>query len=106
MSFSTLEKTTDIDVGDLQPGLANRLAENSITCDNVEAAESLVAEYEQEVLNKKQTEDERDRTRDEAQSDDSKSSGQSASATASAASSEETQNDDASHSTSGSGDAA
>ena len=106
MSFSTLEKTTDIDVGDLQPGLANRLAENSITCDNVEAAESLVAEYEQEVLNKKQTEDERDRTRDEAQSDDSKSSGQSASATASAASSEKTQNDDASPSTSGSGDAA
>ena len=106
MSFSTLEKTTDIDVDDLQPGLANRLAENSITCDNVEAAESLVAEYEQEVLNKKQTEDERDRTRDEAQSDDSKASGQSASATASAASSEETQNDDASPRTSGSGDAA
>ena len=106
MSFSTLEKTTDIDVDDLQPGLANRLAENSITCDNVEAAESLVAEYEQEVLNKKQTEDERDRTRDEAQSDDSKASGQSASATASAASSEKTQNDDASPSTSGSGDAA
>ena len=106
MSFSTLEKTTDINVDDLQPGLANRLAENSITCDNVEAAESLVAEYEQEVLNKKQTEDERDRTRDEAQSDDSKASGQSASATASAASSEETQNDGASPSTSGSGDAA
>ena len=106
MSFSTLEKTTDIDVDDLQPGLANRLAENSITCDNVEAAESLVAEYEQEVLNKKQTEDERDRTRDEAQSDDSKSSGQSASATASTASSEKTQNDDTSPSTSGSGDAA
>ena len=106
MSFSTLEKTTDIDVDDLQPGLANRLAENSITCDNVEAAESLVAEYEQEALNKKQTEDERDRTRDEAQSDDSKSSGQSAPATASTASSEKTQNDDASPSASGSGDAA
>ena len=106
MSFSTLEKTTDINVDDLQPGLANRLKENSITCDNVKAAESLVAEYEQEALNKKQTEDERDRTRDEAQSDDSKASGQSASATASAASSEKTQNDDTSPSTSGSGDAA
>ena len=106
MSFSTLEKTTDINVDDLQPGLANRLTENSITCDNVEAAESLVAEYEQEVLNKKQTEDERDRTHDEAQSDDSKASGQSASATASTASSEKTQNDDTSPSTSGSGDAA
>ena len=106
MSFSTLEKTTDINVDDLQPGLANRLEENSITCDNVEAAESLVAEYEQEVLNKKQTENERDHTRDEAQSDDSKASGQSASATTSAASSEKTQNDDASPSTSGSGDAA
>ena len=43
MSFSTLEKTTDINVDDLQPGLANRLKENSITCDNVEAAESLGA---------------------------------------------------------------
>ena len=106
MSFSTLEKTTDINVDDLQPGLANRLKENSITCDNVKAAESLVAEYEQEALNKKQTEDERDRTRDEAQSDDSKASGQSASATTSAAASEKTQNDDASPSTSGSGDAA
>ena len=106
MSFSTLEKTTDIDVDDLQPGLANRLAENSITCDNVEAAESLVAEYEQEVLNKKQTEDERDRTRDDAQSDDSKALGQSASATASVSSGEKTQDGDASSSASGSGDAA
>ena len=106
LSFSTLEKTTDIDVNDLQPGLANRLAENSITCDNVEAAESLVAEYEQEVLAKKQTEEKREQSREEAQSDNSKTQGQTSSTTADATSSGKTQEDGETHASSGSGDAA
>ena len=59
MSFSTLEETTDIDVDDLQPGLANRLREDAITVDNLDAAKSLVAEYEQEVAAKKATEDQK-----------------------------------------------
>lgn len=48
LSFSHLEKTTDVSVDDLQPGTANRL-ENGIRVDNVEAAEALVKEYETEA---------------------------------------------------------
>ena len=59
ISFSTLEDVTDIELDDLQPGLANRLREGSITADNLEAAESLVAEYEQEVAAKKAMEDQK-----------------------------------------------
>ena len=59
ISFSTLEETTDIDVDDLQPGLANRLRDGSITADNLDAAKSLVAEYEQEVSTKKAAEEQK-----------------------------------------------
>lgn len=59
ISFSTLEETTDIDLDDLQPGLANRLRDGSITADNLDAAKSLVAEYEQEVSTKKAAEDQK-----------------------------------------------
>ncbi len=48
MSFSSLERTTDVAVDDLQPGVANRL-EAGIRVDDLAAAEALVAEYEAEV---------------------------------------------------------
>lgn len=48
LSFSTLERTTDVSVGDLQPGVANRL-EDGIRVDDLAAAEALVEGYEEEV---------------------------------------------------------
>ncbi|WP_165044009.1 Stp1/IreP family PP2C-type Ser/Thr phosphatase [Adlercreutzia sp. ZJ138] len=48
MSFSNLERTTDVSVSDLQPGVANRL-EEGIRVDSVEAAEQLVSEYERDI---------------------------------------------------------
>lgn len=48
LSFSQLERTTDVSVDDLQPGVANRLNEG-IRVDTVEAAEELVKEYEDEL---------------------------------------------------------
>lgn len=48
LSFSQLERTTDVPVDDLQPGVANRLNEG-IRVDDVEAAEALVKEYEDEL---------------------------------------------------------
>lgn len=49
MTFSQLETKTDIQVNDLQPGLANRLHEGAITTDNMEAAEALVESYRQDI---------------------------------------------------------
>lgn len=48
LSFSHLERTTDVTVADLQPGVANRLNEG-IRVDNMEAADALVKEYEDEI---------------------------------------------------------
>ena len=47
LSFSHLERTTDVTVADLQPGVANRLNEG-IRVDDMEAADALVKEYEDE----------------------------------------------------------
>lgn len=51
LSFSHLEKTTDVDVDQLQPGVANRLNEG-IRVDDMDAAEALVKEYEEEIAQK------------------------------------------------------
>lgn len=48
LSFSHLERTTDVTVADLQPGVANRLNEG-IRVDDMEAADALVKEYEGEI---------------------------------------------------------
>lgn len=56
MSFSNLERTTDVSVDDLQPGVANRL-EAGIRVDDLAAAEALVAEYEAEAAARQQPDD-------------------------------------------------
>ena len=48
LSFSHLERTTDVTVAALQPGVANRLNEG-IRVDDMEAADALVKEYEDEI---------------------------------------------------------
>ena len=48
LSVSHLERTTDVTVADLQPGVANRLNEG-IRVDDMEAADALVKEYEDEI---------------------------------------------------------
>ena len=48
LSFSHLERTTDVTVADLQAGVANRLNEG-IRVDDMEAADALVKEYEDEI---------------------------------------------------------
>lgn len=48
LSFSHLERTTDVTVADLQPGVANRLNEGIRVAD-MEAADALVKEYEDEI---------------------------------------------------------
>ncbi len=54
LTFSQFEKGTDIEVADLQPGVANRLAEG-IRVDDVAAADALIEEYQQEVERTSQT---------------------------------------------------
>ncbi len=88
ISFSTLEETTDIDLDDLQPGLANRLRDGSITADNLDAAKSLVAEYEQEVSTKKAAEDQKAEAAKEKQDAASASSSKGSTGSASASGSE------------------
>lgn len=57
LSFSQLERTTDVSVDDLQPGVANRLNEG-IRVDTVEVAEELVKEYEDELSERASKDDE------------------------------------------------
>ena len=54
LSFSHLERTTDVTVADLQPGVANRLNEG-IRVDDMEAADALVKEYEDEIAARSKT---------------------------------------------------
>lgn len=55
-SFSTLARTTDISVDDLQPGTANRLREEGIRTEGLAGADSLIKQYETEIAEKKQAE--------------------------------------------------
>ena len=63
MSFSSLERTTDVSADDLQPGVANRL-EAGIRVDDLAAAEALVAEYEAEAAARQQPDDATDGAQD------------------------------------------
>ena len=51
-SFNHLDRVTDVALDDLQPGTANRLREEGIKVDSLEAANSLVAEYEKEIADR------------------------------------------------------
>lgn len=52
IEFAQLEEVTDVNVADLQPGTAQRLSEEGIRCDSVEAARSLVQEYKEDIAKK------------------------------------------------------
>jgi protein phosphatase len=47
--LSTLDHTTDVEVDKLQPGTANRLKAGAIRVDDMDAANNLVEQYEQEI---------------------------------------------------------
>ena len=49
MSFFELDHVTDVDVNALQPGLANRLRNEGVSADNIEAANNLVEAYREEI---------------------------------------------------------
>lgn len=55
-TFSTLDRTTDIAVDDLQPGTANRLREEGIRVDGIDEANNLIKLYEAEITDKQQAE--------------------------------------------------
>ena len=55
-SAHKLIRTTDVAVDELQPGTANRLREEGIKVDNLDAAEALVQTYEQEIADRKAAE--------------------------------------------------
>ena len=65
-SFNHLDRVTDVALDDLQPGTANRLREEGIKVDSLEAANSLVAEYEKEIADRKAAEEEAARAAAEA----------------------------------------
>ncbi len=56
LSFSHLERTTDVSTDQLQPGTANRL-ETGIRVDSVEAADALVKEYQNEAAERQKAEE-------------------------------------------------
>ena len=64
-SFNHLDRVTDVALDDLQPGTANRLREEGIKVDSLEAANSLVAEYEKEIADRKAAEEEAARQAEE-----------------------------------------
>ena len=66
LSFNHLDRVTDVALDDLQPGTANRLREEGIKVDSLEAANSLVAEYEKEIADRKAAEEEAARAAAEA----------------------------------------
>lgn len=49
LSFSSLEEVTDVYVDALQPGLANRLVNGTVSAGSVEDAQALVKSYEMEI---------------------------------------------------------
>lgn len=49
VELSHLERVTDINTADLQPGVAKRLQEGAVTADNLDAANKLVEEYRAEI---------------------------------------------------------
>ena len=53
ISLSHLAYETNIDVGDLQPGVSNRLQEGPIRVDSMQAAEDLIASYERDAAESK-----------------------------------------------------
>lgn len=54
ISASHLYDLTDVNVDDLQPGVANRLRTDGIKADGVEAAEALVQSYRDEIADQQQ----------------------------------------------------
>lgn len=72
ISFSELDRVTDVSVDDLQPGTAYRL-EAGIQVDNLQAAESLVREYESEAAARQA-----EQADDEAAMDDAANDGETA----------------------------
>ena len=48
-SFSNLIEVTDVDVDDLSPGVASRLREEGIAVDSLDAARSLIEQYEEDI---------------------------------------------------------
>lgn len=82
MSFSQLERTTDVSIDDLQPGTSNRLQEG-IRVDTVEAAEALVQEYEQEVAARNKQEQDASSTSDQANANSTSTSNSSGTTSAS-----------------------
>lgn len=56
LTFSTLDRVTDIAVDDLQPGTANRLREEGIRVDGIDEANNLIKLYEAEITDKQQAE--------------------------------------------------
>ncbi len=49
MNFSNLAETTDVNIDDLQPGVANRIKNKEIRADSLQAAEELVNSYRAEI---------------------------------------------------------
>ena len=72
LSFSHLERTTDVSVDALQPGVANRLNEG-IRVDDMDAAEALVKEYEDELAERAKKDEAAQQ--DEGEKQDDKSGG-------------------------------
>ena len=56
-SAHKLVRVTDVAVDELQPGTANRLREEGIKVDNLDAAEALVKEYETDIADRKAAEE-------------------------------------------------
>lgn len=53
LEFSSLHAVTDVSVNDLQPGVVNRIKEEGIRADGVEAAEDLVDSYREDIAETK-----------------------------------------------------
>lgn len=49
IEFSQLEEVTDVSVEDLQPGVAERIAQDGVRCDSLDAARALVEGYDQDI---------------------------------------------------------
>lgn len=53
MELSQLEEVTDIEVDDLQPGTAERISQEGVQCDSLDAAHDLIDEYGRDIAERR-----------------------------------------------------
>lgn len=102
MSLSHLDHVTDVEVSELEPGVANRLSEGVIRVDNMDKANQLIVNYQEYIAESKAAAESTNSSNSESATENSNDDG----ASSDAADSASTESSQSSSSTSASGSSA